>query len=136
MFVGTQHGSLQNADAVLIHLYGLINSFYLNLGDFRWGEKGKGILPSPIRVALDIPDLLFGKEPLLVRAKPEREGVNLRAVVYSSEGQLVREAMLLPDEEGWMTAQIGPLPEDAYTVRVAGTGGVVEPVEGSVAVGG
>ena len=59
MYAGTQHGSLQNADAVISHLIGLLSGFDLDLGDFK---KPK------IQVALEVEDVYFADEPIVVRA--------------------------------------------------------------------
>ena len=136
MFAGTQHGSLQNADAVLIHLRGLINRFYFDLGEFRWGEKGEGVVAARVRVALDVPDLLFADEPLPVRVRPKQPGVGLRVVVRSSGDSIVHEASLWSSADDWMTVDVPPLLEGAYTVCVTDTDGHVEPVESAVAVAG
>ena len=61
MYAATQHGSLQNADAVISHLIGLLSGFDLDLGDFK---KPK------IQVALEVEDVYFADEPIVVRARP------------------------------------------------------------------
>jgi len=61
MYAGTQHGSLQNTDAVITHLSGLLSGFDLDLGAFRKPKT---------QVALEVEDVFFAGEPIVVRAHP------------------------------------------------------------------
>ena len=83
-YVGTQHGSLQNADPVITHLTGLLSGFELDLGDFR---KPKA------QVALEVEDVFFRGEPIVVRASPGKDDLKLTATLWrSSENQPVAVA--------------------------------------------
>lgn len=132
MFAATQHGSLQNADAVLTQLRELVNSFYFDLGGFRKPEPPPG--PEPTRVALEVEDLFWGNEPVRIRARPSREGAALRATVRGKGGAgPVTRVELTAGAAGWLEAELAPLPEGAYRVRVESEGRV-EPAEDSFAV--
>jgi pimeloyl-ACP methyl ester carboxylesterase len=131
MFAGTKHGSLQNADAVLLQLRGALNSLYLDLGAFMG-------VPSPaLRVALDVPDLAWEDERIVVHARPETDDtIALNAVVRraTSDDPVCISAMG-PVGEGAFEAVLSGLPPGTYNVRVVGGDGAdVEPAEDSFAV--
>ncbi len=75
VYAGTQHGSLQNSNAVIQHLTGLLSGFNLDLGGFRKPE---------MQVALELDDLYFADEPIAVRARPSRDDVTLTAALWRS----------------------------------------------------
>jgi pimeloyl-ACP methyl ester carboxylesterase len=128
MFAATKHGSLQNADGVLTHLDGLINSLYFDLGGFR-----KPTL-SPVKVALEVEDLYWQGEPVIVRARPEREDVQLIATLLSTDdGASVGPIPLREGSDGWRVAEFTPPAPGAYRVEVSG-GAEVEPAADSLAV--
>jgi Lecithin:cholesterol acyltransferase len=133
MYAGTRHGSLQNADAVLTNLIGLLSSFALGLGDFRAGASPPGAA-SPVRVGLRLEDVYWSDEPVLLGVRPDRDGVPLRcAITESSSGRPVAQAIPGPDAEGWQRAEIAPLPPGTYRVAVTGAAGI-EPVADVFAV--
>jgi hypothetical protein len=128
MFAATQHASLQNADAVLIHLDGLINSLYFDLGGFLKPKL------SPVKVALEVEDLYWQGEPVTVRARPEREDVQLIAtLMHTDTGAPVGTLPLQPDAEGWQVVAFDPPGPGAYRVEVRG-GSDVEPAADALAV--
>lgn len=130
MFAATRHGSLQNADAVLTHLDGLINSLYFDLGGFRKPHL------SPVKVNLEVDDIYWSSEPIAVRALPDREDVQLVASLTNTEtGKSAGMKPLKPDEDGWHAASFDPPGEGAYEVVVSG-GPEVEPVGDALAVAG
>jgi Lecithin:cholesterol acyltransferase len=131
MFVGTKHGSLQNADAVLLQLRGALNSLYLDLGAFL-------ATPAyPTRVALDVADLAWENEPLKVRARPDTDdAISLSAVVRSGlSADPVCVTHLDPIGDGQYEAVLAGLPPGNYRVCIIGGDGVgLEQAEDSFAV--
>ena len=123
MYAGTQHGSLQNADAVINHLAGLLSGQSLNLGAFRKGG----------RVALEVEDLLLADEPLVVRARPGIPDATLAATVWrSGESQPLASIAMQAAGSGWQRAEFAPPGAGAY--RVAVTGKDVDAAEDSFVV--
>jgi pimeloyl-ACP methyl ester carboxylesterase len=113
MYAGTQHGSLQNADPVIMHLTGLLSGFELDLGAFR---KPKA------QVALEVEDVYFAGEPVSVRARPSKDDVKLSATLWrSGESQPVAVAEMKPAAAGWLGAEFAPPAAGAYRVTVSGT---------------
>jgi pimeloyl-ACP methyl ester carboxylesterase len=130
MFAATQHASLQNADAVLTHLDGLINSLYFDLGGFRKPSL------SPVKVSIDVEDLYWRDEPITVRARPEREEVRLVATLMRTDsGEAVGTLPLVDDADGWKEAEFAPPAAGTYRIEVRG-GADVEPAADALAVAG
>jgi pimeloyl-ACP methyl ester carboxylesterase len=122
VYAATQHGSLQNADAVLAHLHGLLSGTTIDLGNF---------LKPKVQVALEVDDVLEAGQPLLVRARPVRPDVALDVVVRGGDGQTQR-APLTAGLDGWFSATFAPPAPGVYRVRVQGKG--VETAEDSLVV--
>lgn len=123
-YAGTQHGSLQNADPVITQLTGLLSGFELDLGEFR---KPK------VQVALEVEDIVFAGEPVVVRARPAKDEVTLNATLWrSGESQPVAKAELQPAGGDWRSAEFAPPPPGAYRVTIGGEG--VEDAEDSLVV--
>ncbi len=122
MFAATRHASLQNADAVLAHLQGLISSLYLDLGMFR------AAVSQQIRLGMEVDDVYWHDEPVTIRVLPGREGIALQAVIVSANpGDEMARVQLRAKDEGWQSAEFRPLPPGTYRVTVTGDAGV-EPV--------
>jgi hypothetical protein len=114
MFAATQHGSLQNADAVLVQLEGVITGMALDLGAVKAD-------PGTVTLSLEVDDLFFDSEPVVVRALPNREEAALTAtIVASTTGATVSQRSLTATPDGWHSAQFEPLPEGEYHVSVTG----------------
>jgi pimeloyl-ACP methyl ester carboxylesterase len=123
IYVGTQHGSLQNADPVIINLTGLLSGFALDLGTFRKPKT---------RVALEVEDVFFAGEPIAVRARPSNGDVLLDATLWrSGETRPVAVAAMQP-ASAWYVAEFAPQRVGAYRVSVTGTD--VEDAEDSFVV--
>ncbi len=128
MFAATQHGSLQNADAVLTQLEGLVTGMSLDLSLFRGPER---------TVALEVDDVFFDDESIIVQARAEGgdapAGERLRAdIIDGATGNTLKNVELLPADDGWRQATLSPLPVGAYRVQVTGVG--LPPVEDAFAV--
>ena len=123
MYAGTQHGSLQNADAVVTHLTGLLSGLGLDLGGFR---KPK------VQVALEVEDVYFAGEPVTVRARPSKPDAKLTATLWrSGEGRPVATAQM-PAAGDWRNAEFAPPAAGAYRVTISGE--EVETAEDSLVV--
>jgi pimeloyl-ACP methyl ester carboxylesterase len=110
-YAGTKHGSLQNADAVLQHLSGVLSGMLIDLGDFRGPET---------KVMLEIEDVIFEGEPVAVRARPTTSDVALEAALWrSGEGAPV-ERLPLPSAGDWQRVEFAPPAPGSYRVTVGG----------------
>ncbi|MFL5980305.1 MAG: esterase/lipase family protein [Gaiellaceae bacterium] len=133
MFAAQRHASLQNDDPVLTQLAGVLSGLHLDLASFRG--------PPTVGLSLDIEDVYETREPVTIRARPEKESTDaLLAVVEDasrppdSEQPLeLARAPLRPAGDGWHSVEIPPLPDGAYRVTVLGSG-MVEPVADVFAV--
>jgi hypothetical protein len=122
-YAGTKHGSLQNADAVIQHLTGLLSGMNLDLGGFK---KPK------VQVSLELADVYFADEPVTVRVRPLRGEASLAVALWrAGERQPVETATVEADEE-WASAEFAPPGEGTYRVTV--TGQDVEPAEDALVV--
>lgn len=122
-YAATQHGSLQNADGVLVHLTGVLSGLNLDLGSFRRPK---------ITVGLEIEDIYFVNESVSVRARPSKE-IDLRATLWRGrEGTPLASVPMTSLEDGWYAADFAPPGAGAYRVSVSGVG--VEAVEDAFAV--
>ncbi len=124
MYAATQHGSLQNADAVLEHICGLLSDLQIDLGAFK---KPKSV------VALEVADVYFANEAIVVRARPSHDGAVLSAALSrSGNSGLPVVQPLQKQSDDWLEARFEPQIAGAYRVNVAGAD--VEPAEDSFAV--
>ena len=113
MFAATQHGSLQNADAVLVQLAGLITGLTLDLGSYR-GEPEKTI-------GLKVEDVVFHDEPVTVRARLFGGKIDtLTATITPTSGGAPQSLTLAESGDGWYSGTHAPLGEGGYEVRVSG----------------
>jgi Lecithin:cholesterol acyltransferase len=122
-YAATQHGSLQNADAVIAHLTGLLSGLGIDLGVFR---------KPTVQVALEVEDVFLLGEPVSIRVRPTMPGVSTTVTVWrTGETQPIATKSLQSDGD-WSDLQLGQLPAGAYRTNV--TGENVEPAEDSFAV--
>src|SRR3974390_2301563 len=97
MYAATQHGSLQNADAVIDDLVGVLSGFAFNLTPF---DQVKIKTP----VALEVEDVFFAGEPVVVRARPKSRDndVKLRASLWlAGESQPGADKAMETAADGW-----------------------------------
>lgn len=123
MFAATKHASLQNANAVLTQLFGLISGLSLDLGRFR---KPLG------RIALQVGDLYRTNEPIVIKAAPNRPTSDLKATICERTTNTVVARPSLTASDEWHRGQCGPLGEGLYQVEVTGEG--LEPSADAFAV--
>jgi pimeloyl-ACP methyl ester carboxylesterase len=119
-YAGTKHGSLQNTDHVILNLTGFLTGTSIDLGAFR----------GTIRVALDVEDLTFDREPVTVRARPVSD-VPLTATFWSGTTRLAEHTMR-PAGDEWQEAVFQPPGAGAYRVTIDGED--VETAEDAFAV--
>ena len=122
MFASERHASLQNEDAVLVQLRGVMSGLDVDFPAFR------DAFPS-IGLSLELDDAYQTGEPVQVRVHPEEEPADsLLVQVFDTEtNQEVARETLRPAEDGWHEARLGPLEEGNYRLTAFGTGRV-EPV--------
>jgi hypothetical protein len=124
MYAGTRHASLQNADAVLTHLTGVLTSVDLDLGSFR-AVRAKRNRKALLSLAIE--DAYAATEPIPVRVQPDEPGLKLTArVTPATSGRAIARAALHSDPDGWDRAELPPLKSGVYRVTVTG-GSRVEP---------
>ena len=119
MFAATRHASLQNADAVLAHLHGVITDLYLDLGARR-------ARPEPgAALGLDLEDLYWDDEPVTIRVRAEGQTGTARAAITQLETntQVSRAALRVVEGE-WQTAELPRLAPGTYRLTVRGEGDV------------
>jgi hypothetical protein len=129
-FSAERHASLQNDDHVHLQLTGVLTGNAIDWSRFR------DAVPA-IDVSLDVDDLYSPSDPVVVRARPDRESPEgLLAVAVDVEtGEERARRPLAEREDGWHEAELGPLAESVYRVTVLGAGRV-EPVTDLVTVAG
>ena len=122
MFASERHASLQNEDAVLVQLRGVMSGLDIDFPAFR------DAFPS-IGLGLELDDAYQTGNPVQVRVHPEEEPAEpLLVQVFDAEtNQEVARETLRPAEDGWHEARLGPLEEGAYRLTAFGSGRV-EPV--------
>jgi hypothetical protein len=122
MFASERHASLQNEDAVLVQLRGVMSGLDIDFPAFRDAFPAIGL-------GLEVEDVYETGEPVPVRVHPEEEPADpLLVEVFDAEtGQEVARETLRPAEDGWHEAELRPLPEGAYRLTAFGSGRV-EPV--------
>lgn len=123
-YAATQHGSLQNADAVLIHLTGVLSGFDLDLGAFKKPR---------ITVALEVDDLYFVGDSVWIRARPNKETALAATFWRSGERACLASVAMKRLKDDWYGAAFIPPSSGAY--RVVVSGGDVEEAEDAFAVG-
>jgi pimeloyl-ACP methyl ester carboxylesterase len=121
MYAATRHASLQNADAVLAHLRGLITGLYLPIGEFFATRL------ADVRVSVDLDDVYWSDEPVRA-ALQTRPDVELTVSIESAAtGQEMARAAVRAGDDGRARAECAPLPAGTYRITVAG-GSRIEPV--------
>ena len=125
VFVSERHGSLQNADPVLVQVAGVLSGMGLDLSVFR---------DLVMRISLDLEDAYLPDEPVAVQALSEDEAATLTAVaVEVDSGAEVSRGTLPPGGDPWRRLELPPLPPGTYRLTVTADG-PVEPVTDVFAV--
>jgi hypothetical protein len=122
MFAATKHAALQNADAVLTHLGGLLTGLYFPLGEFRAAR------PHLAQLSLELDDLYRSDEKVIVRARPSQPVAALGATLVDVEsGREVLRTRMTKDSDGAHSVELPSPRAAAYRVTVEGEGPGVEP---------
>ncbi len=111
MYAAERHASLQNFDAVLVQVDGVLRD-----------EKIKFRAP-PVQLSLDLDDMYELGEPITVAARADRPNVALTAVVTdkTSGAEMARGSATSVDGE-WQPIEMAPLPAGTYSLELLGMG--------------
>lgn len=110
-YAATQHGSLQNADATLVQLVGVLSNTAIDLGVFR---------KPAVSVAIEVADLFFSNEPVTVRARPTDEAALVATFCTGQDRTPVAQVAMVPDGGEWYRAVFQPKAPGAFRVTVGG----------------
>ena len=117
----TRHASLQNAQAVLVHVQGILTQ-PRDLGSVK-------ALGAPTTLSLDVDDLFLSDEPVRFAVRASAPGEALEAVVTNTETAAAeRTVQLPPTDEDWRDAELPPLEPGTYRLTVTGAPTSVEPI--------
>jgi hypothetical protein len=122
MFAAEQHGSLQNDDAVLVQLDGLLSG--QNTSQVRGGTSA----------GLNIDDAFGPGEPINFRFRAADPMVSLTAFIAESGSGIEYSRLELGSAFEWRDAEIAPLAPGTYRLTIAGNG--VDPVTDTFVVVG
>ena len=116
-----QAGSLQNADASLVQLEGVLKTTQLNLSIFRAPPRTH--LENRLRLLIE--DSYEFEEPMRLRVRPESPLNSLEGTLVSLDTSERRTVTLLAQSNGLLEAQIEGLSRATYRVTVSGPRPVV-----------
>jgi len=126
-FAAARHGSLQNADAVLAHVQGVLTT-PRDLGNVRAGA-------APITLSLDIDGVFASGEPIEFAVRPSEAAVTLEAVIESTNRSTPGTSLTLaPSDDQWIRREVPPLTAGVYRLTITGDPTQVEPVSEVFAV--
>ena len=119
VFSVARHASLQNNDAVLTQLHGILETGQIPLAEFRG---------APIRLSVQLDDVYSLNEPVRLRARADvPETPPLSVLLTRIEDESKQTLKMKPAPDGWH--ELEPLPQPAGTYRATVYGNVnVEPV--------
>ena len=127
VFAAARHGSLQNTDAVLAHVQGVLTK-PRDLGNVK-------AVGAEITLSLDIDSLFAAQEPVCFAVAPSTPGVPLDAAIESTDGSVPKQVITLPpSDDQWIRIEMPPLPPGAYRITVTGDPTEVEPIADVFAV--
>jgi hypothetical protein len=124
MFASEQHGSLQNNDAVLVQLAGILSG--RDTSRVRAGSA----------VGLELDDAFEEGEPVRFQVRSEDPFAELGAIVERTDGIEFTRLALGPAGTGPRSAEVGPLPPGDYRLTVVGSSDVAPVTDAFVVVGG
>jgi pimeloyl-ACP methyl ester carboxylesterase len=119
-FAATRHASLQNADAVLAHVHGVLTE-PRDLGQVK-------AVGAPTTLALDVDDLFLADEPVQFAVRPSEVAAPLNAMIEETETKAQQSVPLPPTDNEWRAVELPPLPPGTYRLTVHGDPTRVEPV--------
>ena len=129
IYACTRHASLQNAEAVIVHLRGVLTAEPL----------GRFLAGNPVTVAVDLDDVYEAGEPVIVKVKPSDPGIDLtvsleRLAGPAGSGGENRIEVSVEEVEDWQEVTLPSPGPGCYRVLVRGDD-EVEPVSDLVVVG-
>jgi pimeloyl-ACP methyl ester carboxylesterase len=120
-FASTRHASLQNADAVLTHVHGVLTAPQ-DHGRIR-------AVARPVTLSVDLDDIYVKDEPVAIAVRSSSPGEPLEiAIEHATTSVTVASAPVQATDEEWRPAELAPLPPGAYRAIVRGDPARVEPV--------
>lgn len=115
MFAAERHASLQNFDAVITQLDGVLSGLDLDLSIYY---------AMNIQLSLDVEDAYLTDENITIRVRPQDPAVALVATLLDERNQVVARKDLPPSDEEWRDVSFAPQPTGTYRVTVRGEFGV------------
>lgn len=115
MYAAERHASLQNFDAVLQQLDGVLSGLDLDLSIYY---------AMNVRLSLDVEDAFLTGEVISLGVRPEDPSVALTATLVNEQGQIVGRRDVPPSDDEWRSVRFDPQPEGLYRVTVRGETGV------------
>jgi hypothetical protein len=120
-FAAARHGSLQNTDAVLAHVHGVLTV----PRDLRAVRAGG----AQVTLSLHLDRMFADSEPVTFAVTPSQPGVPLKAVIASVSDSTVRRVVeLLPSNNLRVQRELPNLATGVYRLTVQGDPTTVEPV--------
>jgi hypothetical protein len=119
-FAATRHASLQNADAVLAHVQGVLTQ-PRDLGSMK-------AVGAPTTLSVDVEDVFLKNEPVRFAVRASTPGEPLEAAVEDTTTEAGQTLKLRPTDEEWRQAELPPLASGTYRLTVTGDPTRVEPV--------
>lgn len=111
MFAAERHGSLQNNDPVLVQLKGLLSGLTVDSSKY---------FALKTSLSVDIDDSYAASEPVVVKARPSEEPVELTADVVNLDDGTTWSQGLTRDSDEWHRTEFNLLPPGVYRVTVRG----------------
>jgi hypothetical protein len=126
MFAATRHGSLQNADAVLDQVEGIVTGLDIDLSTYL------GPAARQAKVKLDVDDVYWQDTPLSVQVGTSEPATVTVTLADTARGTVVGQKTLKSWPDTFTTVELPPPGPGTYRVRVSGDD--VVPAEDAVEV--
>jgi hypothetical protein len=114
MYAATRHASLQNADAVLTQLHGVITGLYLPF------PRPFPVRLDIVRLGLGLDDVYWSDEPVAVRVRGASGTDLMVTVTGAATGARVAQTPVRLRDDPWTPVECAPLPSGTYRITVAG----------------
>jgi hypothetical protein len=124
MYPVARHGSLQNVNAVLDQVYGILTP-PSDLDRARAVEADD----DDVTLSLDIDQVFGGDEPVRFAVRPSSRGAALEAVIAPASGMAPAHTFQLESsDDEWIAGEAPPLAPGVYRLTVGGTTPEVKPL--------
>ncbi len=122
VFIAARHASLQNAEAALTQLEGVITGVDLDLT--RYHPRST----PAVRLGLEVEPAYWHDEPIMIRvlADPAPSPLLTAVVTDVGRGKRVAHAVFGRGNETWQSAELRPLPPGTYRITVSNNTGTTE----------